>query len=315
MANPRIEEVSDSDPEIDDPSAFLPADSLHALQPAAQPVTPSSSASQQPNPTLFRLHPTSAATTTTFSPPIQQSSTSIKHYITLYPIYFSSAHTRAQGRRVSAKYAVPNPLAYNLVAAVRHVLAPHHLPITLEPNKAHPRDWSNPGRVRIQLFSPSAAATDDDDHANDDHGHHPLHPTIKSKSALYNLIGKYLQSHPTEPLDPLQLKLQGLRAPENFAKEPVPVPRGWRMNTILPVHSAAVSGGGVSDNFFKDAVEEMKQAQAQGMLPPGMGGAGAGGPGGGGMPDMSQLQAMMQSMGGLGGGGGGGGGGKKGRKK
>ncbi|RMZ79078.1 hypothetical protein DV737_g3580, partial [Chaetothyriales sp. CBS 132003] len=268
MANPRIEEVSDSDPEIDDPSGFLPANSLYALQPAAQPVKPSPSASQQPNPTLFRPPPPSASSSTTaFSPPLQQSRASIKHYITLYPIYFSSAHTRAQGRRVSAKYAVPNPLAYNLVAAVRHVLAPHHLPITLEPNKAHPRDWSNPGRVRIQLFSPPAAAADDDDD-DDSGGHHPLHPTIKSKSALYNLIGKYLQSHPTEPLDPLQLKLQGLRVPENFAKEPVPVPRGWRMNAILPVHSPAVSGGGVSDNFFKDAVEEMKQAQAQGMLPP-----------------------------------------------
>ena len=150
--------------------------------------------------------------------------------------------------------------------------------------------------------------------------HKPLHPTIKSKVALYNLVGKELQNRPTDAKDPLQLKIPGVPVPENFLEREVPKPRGWKMNGILPVHSAAVSGGGVSDNFFKEAMEEMKQAQASGQMPPGMPG---GGSGGGGMPDMSQLQAMMQGMGGmgaLGGGGGGGGagggsGGKKGKKK
>lgn len=43
-------------------------------------------------------------------------------------------------------------------------------------------------------------------------------------------------------------------------KEPPPppaVPRGWKMNTILPLHSPAMSGGGVSDNLFKDMMAEM----------------------------------------------------------
>ena len=30
------------------------------------------------------------------------------------------------------------------------------------------------------------------------------------------------------------------------------------MNKILPLHSAAVSGGGVSDNLFKDMMAEMQ---------------------------------------------------------
>ena len=78
------------------------------------------------------------------------------------------------------------------------------------------------------------------------------------------------------------------------------------MNEVLPVHSCAVSGGGVSDNFFKEAMEEMKNAKGMGGLP-----------GGGGMPDMSALQSMMGGMGmGMGGGaGGGGGGGDGGGKK
>ena len=37
------------------------------------------------------------------------------------------------------------------------------------------------------------------------------------------------------------------------------------MGTILPLHSPALSGGGVSDNMFKDMMSEMG-----GQLPPGM---------------------------------------------
>lgn len=36
------------------------------------------------------------------------------------------------------------------------------------------------------------------------------------------------------------------------------------MGTILPLHSMAVTGGGVSENFFKDMMAEM-QGQGQGM--------------------------------------------------
>lgn len=71
-------------------------------------------------------------------------------------------------------------------------------------------------------------------------------------------------------------------------KAPVPaIPRGFKMGSILPLHSPALSGGGVSDNFLKDMMGEMG-----GQMPPGMegmaqmlgGGAGGGGGGGGGAP-------------------------------
>ena len=49
-------------------------------------------------------------------------------------------------------------------------------------------------------------------------------------------------------------------------KVPVPaIPRGFKMGTILPLHSPALSGGGVSDNFLKDMMAEMG-----GQLPEGM---------------------------------------------
>ncbi len=47
------------------------------------------------------------------------------------------------------------------------------------------------------------------------------------------------------------------------------------MGSILPLHSPALSGGGVSDNFFKEMMQEMQGAQ--GMVDGG--GAGGGGSG------------------------------------
>jgi signal recognition particle subunit SRP19 len=34
------------------------------------------------------------------------------------------------------------------------------------------------------------------------------------------------------------------------------VPKGWKINKILPVHSPALSGGGVSDNLMRDLMRE-----------------------------------------------------------
>lgn len=60
---------------------------------------------------------------------------------------------------------------------------------------------------------------------------------------------------------------------------PIPapaVPRGWKMNSILPLHSPALSGGGVSENILKDMMAEIQGAGGLGSA----GGMGAGGGGG-----------------------------------
>lgn len=46
--------------------------------------------------------------------------------------------------------------------------------------------------------------------------------------------------------------------PEKLPAAPVP-PRGWKIGKILPIHSPAYSGGGVSDNPFKEAMAEMEK--------------------------------------------------------
>ncbi len=71
---------------------------------------------------------------------------------------------------------------------------------------------------------------------------------------------------------------------------PPSVPKGWKLNTILPLHSPALSGGGISENIFKDMMQEMQGAGGAGGGNPmaeimgamGGGGADAAGPGGSG---------------------------------
>lgn len=59
--------------------------------------------------------------------------------------------------------------------------------------------------------------------------------------------------------------------PEKLPGAP-PAPRGWKIGKILPIHSPAYSGGGVSDNPLKDAMAEMQSM--------------------GGMPGMPQIPGM-----------------------
>lgn len=66
--------------------------------------------------------------------------------------------------------------------------------------------------------------------------------------------------------------------PEKLPPAP-PAPRGWKIGKILPIHSPAYSGGGVSDNPFKEAMAEMQNLQGMPGFPgmpniPGMPGMG-----------------------------------------
>ena len=49
--------------------------------------------------------------------------------------------------------------------------------------------------------------------------------------------------------------------------KPTPAtPRGWKIGTILPLHSPALSGGGVSENIFKEMMQEMQGGGQPGMI-------------------------------------------------
>jgi signal recognition particle subunit SRP19 len=97
---------------------------------------------------------------------------------------------------------------------------------------------------------------------------------------LYMLIAKHLKENPTTEDSAMRVRVPGAPTPDPSKPYPRPaVPRGWKMNTILPYYSPAMTGGGVSENFFKDMMKEM-QGQMPGMAPA-LEGADAGGDGGG----------------------------------
>lgn len=114
-----------------------------------------------------------------------------------------------------------------------------------EPDKLHPKDWSNPGRVRVLLK----------------HNGQMVARNIKNKHHLYILIAQYMQEHPTQKNTPLRLRIAGLPPPKEPLPEPA-IPNGWKMNTILPLHSPALTGGGVSENFLQEMMAEMQGEMA-----------------------------------------------------
>lgn len=135
--HPRIEDVSESesDPEDMDPSDFDPTHFNNSTIRPANIPPPTSSAPPQ-------LRPQFQAPTST-APDAEK----YKRWQCLYPVYFDSGRTRAEGRRVGKELAVENPLARGIVDAAQLL----GLSVVFEPGKTHPKDWANPGRVRVLL--------------------------------------------------------------------------------------------------------------------------------------------------------------------
>ncbi|CAI5756002.1 unnamed protein product [Candida verbasci] len=150
----------------------------------------------------------------------QQEKEQFKKFQIIYPCYFDINRSHKQGRRVSIDKAVENPLAKTIGDACRQL----NLPILLELDKCHPQDFGNPGRVRVFLKD----------------GNKPIDSKLINKRSLFNKVSDYLSNHPTD-LDSVGFK-SGIAYPEefqtsNFKPEEVPKVKGFKMNTIVPVHS------------------------------------------------------------------------------
>lgn len=134
MSHAMVEEVSDSDPEEMDPGDFDPK---NIISPVNIPSTTSSTAPRtQPAPPPQR-------------PQVSQGRNIPRNYQCLYPVYFDKSRARTEGRRVNRNIAVENPLAKDILDAVQVM----GLQAGFEPDKLHPKDWANPGRVRVLLRS------------------------------------------------------------------------------------------------------------------------------------------------------------------
>ncbi|KAK3304062.1 signal recognition particle, SRP19 subunit [Chaetomium strumarium] len=287
MSHPRVEEVSDSDVDMSDPSEgdiddFVESDIMRRVhdskKPPSQPPQPQSFSRPLPSVAQGGLPQVQMRTTT--------DEKAYKSYQCLYPVYFDATRTRAEGRRVPRSLAVANPLAIDIVQACAQL----RLQTVLEAGKLHPKDWANPGRVKVNLRGDNQPGSGSQ--------------LVKNKHHLYVLVAKHLRANPTTDDSPaLRMRVGGAPPPPQVEPgKPWPrpaVPRGWKMGELLPYYSPAMTGGGVSENFLKDMMKEMQAA----------------GGGAGGMPDMASLLAAAGAGGGSGAAGGAGGGGGKKEKK
>ncbi|KAG4301507.1 hypothetical protein PCK1_002220 [Pneumocystis canis] len=81
-----------------------------------------------------------------FSKPIYVENTqSFRRWMILYPIYFDAKRSIKGGRKVLVNMAVMNPLAKTIANGAKAL----GFSCIFEPNKTHPKDWANPGRIRI----------------------------------------------------------------------------------------------------------------------------------------------------------------------
>jgi len=78
---------------------------------------------------------------------------------------------------------------------------------------------------------------------------------------LMIIVADYLKQHPTTADSPLKLPFRGLPMPEGTPPAPA-VPRGWRINEIVPMHSAAQTGGGVSEDMLSQIQAAMSGQEA-----------------------------------------------------
>lgn len=143
-----------------------------------------------------------------------------KSYQTIYPCYFDKNRSHKEGRRVSIENAVENPLALTIGDACRYL----HLPVLLELDKSHPQDYGNPGRVKVLLRKNGE----------------PVDEFIKNKRQVLNAIGKFMKTKPTT-LNSVSVS-SGHPVPEEYRQagykpEPIPRVKGFKMNTIVPLHS------------------------------------------------------------------------------
>lgn len=340
-----LEEVDDIDDMDFDPADFDPRKVLAAIPsgpegagPANLTAVASSSSgrpqSQQPQSIPKNLIPQGMNPSQVFN-----DDSTFKEWQILYPVYFDVSRTHNEGRRVNSELAIENPLAHKIAEACsslgmrtfldvgfysfffdiyRSVGYRIILTVWQQPQKTHPKDWANPGRVRIMLKDPETHALVNPRVKNSmlnyyDAGELNKWLMLDSERDLYRQICEYLKLHPTIPSDALKIPIPGV---PSEIPEPPAVPRGWKINKVLPVHSAALTGGGVNDDIFKDmagmpGMEQLAAAAGGGKMPPGL----AGLPGGmkglealqnmaGGAGGMGGLANMMNAMGGMGGMGG-----------
>lgn len=245
-----IEEVKDEDVDnMDfDPADFdpknpfaksNPVSRLPVITPVEQPESSSRSSINSPPPNI-PLFPGAGQ-----MPNLdEKDSERFKDWQIIYPVYFDLCKSHSEGRRVSKDMAVENPLAESLVRACQSI----GVFSVFEGHKTHPKDWANPGRIRVQIKN------------QEKKGNGPV--KVTNKRHLFKLISDYLKQHPTTDRTPFEsivfkrmIQQSGGQGPDNA--HPLAVPQGWKLNSVLPLNSPALGGGEASEKMMKDMQKQM----------------------------------------------------------
>lgn len=135
----------------------------------------------------------------------------------LYPCYFDANRSVKEGRRAPIEKCIENPLGKTVLDACKEL----GLPSMLETDKSHPQDFGNPGRVRVALKYNGTPTT----------------PKIKSKRQLIYMVGEYMVKHPTTLASVKLVPGPPELMQSNYKPMEVPQVAGFKMNTIVPLHS------------------------------------------------------------------------------
>ncbi|GAA5880577.1 hypothetical protein JCM16303_005436 [Sporobolomyces ruberrimus] len=120
-----------------------------------------------------------------------------KGWDTIYPIYVDTKHPQQDGkRRVSKSVGLEWPLAEQMSKACRMM----GYETVFEPSKTHPKDWANPGRVRIQIKREDGK---------------PTVASIPNKRVLLRRICDSLRPHQPTAIPPSSLPPIEQRLPPN----------------------------------------------------------------------------------------------------
>jgi len=224
---PRFEEIDDIDDpeELDLPSFGGGSSSLLSRNDLPQPSTGGMPASADG---AFKPHMIS-----------QQDLEQFKSWSCVYPVYFDVSRTLREGRRVPLALATQNPMAKELAEAAASL----GIQSVFEVSSFCQGVLNNSLTKRIRKTGQIQVASES--------GRKGVY---QSKQELYAALAGYLQKHPVTKESPMKVQIPGLQVDK--IPSPPAVPKGWKINEILPVYSPALSGGGVSDNLMRDLMRE-----------------------------------------------------------
>ncbi|GAV28326.1 hypothetical protein PMKS-001797 [Pichia membranifaciens] len=119
------------------------------------------------------------------------------------------------------------------------------IPAVFEPEKSHPQDWGNPGRVRLGLK----------------YEHEPTHPVLKSKKQALAAIAEYMKNHPTTLKNVKDLPGPPELMEGSWEASEIPKVKGFRMNTVVPMHSTlTMKNPETAGAYIKTPAEQQEKA-------------------------------------------------------